>query len=408
MRLAPTQLALRVAGRPTAMPSASQGGARRRVAAAAATLPIEKQQQPLAAAADAPVVLQYTSLVRGQLVRRYKRFLGDVRLEAAATAAEAAAAAPPAAGTAAAGGAGSCDEARGEVAAAQAGITTVHVPNTGPMTGLLGALPAPALLSVSADPKRKYPHTLEWLRPDGGQGSWVGTHSAKANAMVRHLLEARLLPGLPPYGRVQAEVKYGADGKSRVDFVLHPSSEASSSSDRDAADAAGSGAPAKRRRSARSARAAAGTEEAAAVTAGPASDAAADQAATDPPPAGQRGACFVEVKSVTLAEDRGQGGGHIALFPDTVSERAQRHLRELTALAAGGGSAALVFVVQRDDCAAFAPCHEKDPEYGRLVREAAAAGVALLPVVCSLDEAAGAVRYRGTLPLDLDYKWKAR
>ncbi len=49
---------------------------------------------------------------------------------------------------------------------------------------------------------------------------------------------------------------------------------------------------------------------------------------------------------------------------------------------------------------------QKDPEYGRLVREAAAAGVALLPVVCCLDEAARVVRYKGTLPVDLDYKWK--
>ena len=48
---------------------------------------------------------------------------------------------------------------------------------------------------------------------------------------------------------------------------------------------------------------------------------------------------------------------------------------------------------------------QKDPEYGRLVREAAAAGVALLPVVFALDEAAAAVRFCGTLSVDLDYKF---
>lgn len=53
-----------------------------------------------------------------------------------------------------------------------------------------------------------------------------------------------------------------------------------------------------------------------------------------------------------------QGGGRIAMFPDAVSERAQRHVRELTALAKAGASAALVFVVLRDDCTAWAPCHE--------------------------------------------------
>jgi len=31
--------------------------------------------------------------------------------------------------------------------------------------------------------------------------------------------------------------------------------------------------------------------------------------------------------------------------------------------------------------------------------------VALVPVVCALDEAAGVVRFRGTLPVLLDYKW---
>ena len=52
------------------------------------------------------------------------------------------------------------------------------------------------------------------------------------------------------------------------------------------------------------------------------------------------------------------------------------------------------------------PCTpQKDPEYGRLVREAAAAGVLLLPVVCALDAAAGAVRFRGPLPLRLDHKF---
>lgn len=80
-------------------------------------------------------------------------------------------------------------------------------------------------------------------------------------------------------------------------------------------------------------------------------------------------------------------------------------MRELTALARAGATSALVFLVQRSDCAAFAPCYTKDPTYGRLVREAAAAGVLLLPVAVALDAEAAAVRLVGPLPLDLDYKW---
>ena len=92
-----------------------------------------------------------------------------------------------------------------------------------------------------------------------------------------------------------------------------------------------------------------------------------------------------------------------ALFPDTVSLRGQRHVRELTALVQAGGSAALVFLVQRGDCAFFAPCHNKDPEYGRLVVLAAEAGVKVVAWAVELDPASSVVRSRGALPVRLRY-----
>ena len=87
---------------------------------------------------------------------------------------------------------------------------------------------------------------------------------------------------------------------------------------------------------------------------------------------GGNGRCWVEVKNVTLR------AGDLAAFPDAVTERGTRHLRELIRLARAGQGAALVFVVQRGDCAAFRPADEVDPEYGAWLRRALAAGVGVL------------------------------
>jgi len=88
---------------------------------------------------------------------------------------------------------------------------------------------------------------------------------------------------------------------------------------------------------------------------------------------GGNGRCWVEVKNVTLRV------GDLAAFPDAVTERGTRHLRELIRLARAGQGAALVFVVQRGDCAAFRPADEVDPEYGRWLRRALDTGVEVLP-----------------------------
>ncbi len=88
---------------------------------------------------------------------------------------------------------------------------------------------------------------------------------------------------------------------------------------------------------------------------------------------GENGRCWVEVKNVTFR------AGALAAFPDAVTERGTRHLRELIRLARRDQRAALVFVVQRGDCAAFRPADEVDPEYGRWLRRALGAGVEVLP-----------------------------
>lgn len=84
------------------------------------------------------------------------------------------------------------------------------------------------------------------------------------------------------------------------------------------------------------------------------------------------GLCYVEVKNVTLID------GDVARFPDSVTERGQKHLRELMAMVESGARSVNLFVVQRADARTVAPADAIDPAYGRLLRRALEAGVELL------------------------------
>jgi len=88
---------------------------------------------------------------------------------------------------------------------------------------------------------------------------------------------------------------------------------------------------------------------------------------------GQRGDCYVEVKSVTLAEGETAG-----FFPDAVSRRGQKHLRELQAIAQQGCRAVLFFCIQHSGIESVAPAAHIDPAYAAQLREAVSAGVELL------------------------------
>lgn len=87
---------------------------------------------------------------------------------------------------------------------------------------------------------------------------------------------------------------------------------------------------------------------------------------------GTQGHCYVEVKNVTLVE------AGCALFPDAVTTRGQRHLRELMQVVRQGHRGVNLFVVQRADGDSVAPADAIDPVYGAQLREAALAGVELL------------------------------
>jgi len=95
---------------------------------------------------------------------------------------------------------------------------------------------------------------------------------------------------------------------------------------------------------------------------------------------GERGELWVECKNVTMVED------DVACFPDAVTERGQKHLRELMQLADTGARVALFFLVQRPDGHCFGPADVIDPVYADLFYEALAAGVEAWPYVAHVDE----------------------
>ncbi len=119
-----------------------------------------------------------TPLVPGRLIRRYKRFLADVRL----------------------------DDGR-EV--------TAHCPNPGSMMGLKEE-GLRIWLEPNDDPKKKLKFAWRLAELPGGQ--WAGIDTAVPNKVVKEALTLRKVPEFGDYERVQPEVKYGTN--SRVDFLL--------------------------------------------------------------------------------------------------------------------------------------------------------------------------------------------
>jgi len=82
--------------------------------------------------------------------------------------------------------------------------------------------------------------------------------------------------------------------------------------------------------------------------------------------------CFVEVKNVTLAE------GRTALFPDAVTVRGAKHLRELVSMVRKGHRAAMFYLINRGGCRLMGPAASIDPVYADALAEAMGAGVEVL------------------------------
>ena len=226
------------------------------------------------------------------LVRRYKRFLADIRLP-------------------------------------DGSLQTIHCPNTGSMMNCQDP-GSRVWFSESDNPKRKYSRT--WEMVETVHGDRVGINTGRANALVREAIEAGNIPELAGYQVLETEVPYGEE-RSRIDILLrdHP--------------------------------------------------AFAD--------------CYVEIKNVSL----GMGDG-VGVFPDAVTTRGHKHLRELMQIASSGRRAVLLFCVQHSGIARVRPADDIDPVYGSLLRQAAAAGVELLARGARLSP--GEIRLIQPLPVELD------
>lgn len=87
---------------------------------------------------------------------------------------------------------------------------------------------------------------------------------------------------------------------------------------------------------------------------------------------------FIEVKNTTLRE------GAWALFPDAVTARGLKHLRELQGMVRQGHRAAIALFVHRTDVDRFDAAREVDPAYGAELDRAACAGVEVLPLAVRL------------------------
>jgi len=81
---------------------------------------------------------------------------------------------------------------------------------------------------------------------------------------------------------------------------------------------------------------------------------------------------YLEVKNTTFALD------NVAIFPDTVTTRGQKHLKELINLVPQARCVMLYFI-NRSDCDLFSPGIETDPIYSNLFKEAVEKGVEILP-----------------------------
>ena len=116
-----------------------------------------------------------SSLIKGKLIKRYKRFFADIEVNNK--------------------------------------VVLSHCPNTGSMLGLLNK-GNDVWISKADDPKRKLKFTLEMIK---SKKKMVGVNTHRANRIVEHGLQNKLLKEFSSIKNIKAEFKYSED--TRFDFL---------------------------------------------------------------------------------------------------------------------------------------------------------------------------------------------
>jgi sugar fermentation stimulation protein A len=104
--------------------------------------------------------------------------------------------------------------------------------------------------------------------------------------------------------------------------------------------------------------------------------------------------CFVEVKNCTLVKDG------TAYFPDAVTSRGLKHLRELQSQVHSGDRAVMFFLIQRMDAELFRPAWYIDPDYARELTKAVENGVETIAYDVLINPQG--IRLNRSLPLNLN------
>ncbi|HJV42421.1 DNA/RNA nuclease SfsA [Caulobacter sp.] len=209
---------------------------------------------------------------------------------------------------------------------------TAHCPNPGAMLGVREPGQG-AWVSWSDDPKRKLAWTLQLVEQDAApkESVLVGINTLLPNRLVAEALATGAIPELSGYTTIRPEVKYAQ--ASRVDFLL-------THEDRPPCWL---------------------------------------EVNDCPPNYNVPERLWLEVKNCHFSRTKG-----LAEFPDCKAERSTRHLGDLAAQVAQGDRAAVLFVVQREDCDEFSACADLDPAFAKALDQAADAGVEVLVYACEM------------------------